>query len=72
MLEQVLKKEVKRAHCKPEPVAWKELDYGPTHYEGTDDFYTARVQWNIEQAQRRVLRNLEARGWWTLAHSVFY
>jgi hypothetical protein len=53
------------------PVAWRELDYGPTGtgLRETDDpdGYDAilahpRHQWNIEQATRRALRSLERRG----------
>ena len=44
------------------PVAWRAIDYGPTSAESDDDYETARVQWNIEQATRRSLRSLERRG----------
>jgi hypothetical protein len=44
------------------PVAWRDLDYGPTNHESTDAFLEPRVQWNLEQATRRALRSLEARG----------
>jgi len=43
----------------PWPVAWRELDYGPTD---ETVFFTPRGQWNIEQATRRALRSLERRG----------
>jgi hypothetical protein len=46
----------------PFPVAWCELDYGPTEHMGDNDYFGPRVQWNIEQATRRALRSLEARG----------
>ena len=39
-----------------QPVAWCDLDYGPTSSESDDDFYSRRVQWNLEQAIRRSLR----------------
>jgi hypothetical protein len=41
------------------PVAWRAIDYGPTDEEV---YFTARGQWNIEQALRRSLRSLERRG----------
>jgi hypothetical protein len=45
----------------PDPVAWRQLDYGPSRHEEDID-YEPSVHWNKEQAQRRALRNLEARG----------
>jgi hypothetical protein len=60
MLHQLLRLE-RKARAR-EPVAWRELDYGPTRHEGTGEFYEKRTQWNIEQAQRRALRGLERRG----------
>jgi hypothetical protein len=51
-----------------EPVAWRAIDYGPTSHE---DYDTARVQWNIEQATRRSLRSLERRGLVELGRCCF-
>jgi hypothetical protein len=56
---------------KPEPVAWRDIDYGPTSAEGEGDYFSARNKWNIEQAQRRALRNLEQRGLVVLGRYVF-
>jgi hypothetical protein len=51
------------AHCKGDPIAWRNLDYGPTeHEEDWDHFDSPECQWNIEQATRRALRSLEKRG----------
>jgi hypothetical protein len=58
MLTQLLRLEKKR----PGPVAWRDLDYGPTSSEEDDDYYDPRCQWNIEQVTRRALRSLERRG----------
>jgi hypothetical protein len=43
----------------PYPVAWRVLDFGPGHEDSFDD---PDVAWNLEQSQRRSLRNLEDRG----------
>jgi hypothetical protein len=43
------------------PVAWRNLDYGPVLALEQDPGNPA-AEWNVEQAQRRSLRNLEQRG----------
>jgi hypothetical protein len=55
-----------------EPVAWRVLNYGPTHAEGREDYNTARWQWNYEQVVRRALSSLERRGLVTLGRHAFY
>jgi hypothetical protein len=54
-----------------EPVAWRAIDYGPTSTESDDNYDTARVQWNIEQATRRSLRSLKRRGLVELGRCCF-
>jgi hypothetical protein len=44
------------------PVAWREVNYGPTKSEQDEDYSSARAQWNVEQSIRRALRSLERRG----------
>jgi hypothetical protein len=44
------------------PVAWRAINYGPSGEWRRDFDLTARIMWNIEQAQRRSLRSLEQRG----------
>jgi hypothetical protein len=41
------------------PIPWRIVDYGPTN---EDDYFSPRVQWNLEQSIRRSLRSLEHRG----------
>jgi len=77
MLRQLLRLEKARtpeASKIPRPVAWQELDYGPTQHETGEydsEHDTPRVQWNIEQAQRRALRSLERRGLVDLGQYAF-
>jgi hypothetical protein len=47
---------------KGEPVAWCDIDYGPTSSDSDPDFFSRRVQWNTEQSLRRSLRSMERRG----------
>jgi hypothetical protein len=68
MLESILRRSGERQ----EPVALRDIDYGPTALEGDPDYSSARNQWNIEQAMRRALRSLERRGLVTLARYVFF
>jgi hypothetical protein len=72
MLLSILRQE-RRFTDEPAPVSWKDIDYGPTTHERPGDtvFFTARGQWNIEQALRRALRSLEQRGLVTLDRYVF-
>ena len=51
-------------------VAWRDIDTGPGR-EGNPDYDSRRVQWNIEQTQRRALRSLEKRGLVELDRYVF-
>jgi hypothetical protein len=65
MLKQLLRLEKERTPKwseKPWPVAWKELDYRPSKSELPEVVDRQKGQWNIEQATRRALRNLEKRG----------
>ena len=55
-----------------EPVAWRDIDYGPTQAEGYADYDTPRWQWNKEQVVRRALRSLERRGLVELGSYVFH
>jgi hypothetical protein len=65
----------------PWPVAWCELDYGPTSHEIEDSSWSRQTsnkpnpkvtnEWNIEQAMRRALRNLEQRGLVELGRYAF-
>ena len=50
------------------PVAWRALDYGPPQSDHT----APKGRWNIEQATRRALRNLEKRGLVDLGRYVFF
>jgi hypothetical protein len=62
LLQSALRAERQQSeYRKGDPIAWRDLDYGPGG-ELRDDYYGARHQWNIEQAKRRALRNLERRG----------
>ena len=61
MLGSIAREATRWSKDRNEPVAWRAIDYGPTS-EGDDDYETARVRWNIEQATRRSLRSLERRG----------
>jgi hypothetical protein len=72
MLKQLLELEQKNKGTYDEgrPVAWSALDYGPFH-EGDEDYSSARVQWNLEQAQRRALRSMAERGLVDLATYSF-
>jgi hypothetical protein len=74
MLHKLLNLETRfapKSDPKPEPVAWRDIDYGPTSAESEGDFFSARNQWNIEQVQRRALRSLERRGLVVLGRYVF-
>ena len=55
-----------------DPVAWCDIDYGPTSSESDDDFDSPRVQWNIEQSTRRSLRSMERRGLVELERYCFF
>jgi hypothetical protein len=61
----------RRTGRKQDPVAWRDLNYGPTGSEESVDYHSVRNQWNIEQATRRALRSLERRGLVTLGRYVF-
>jgi hypothetical protein len=67
MLRQLLQRE--EADKVVEPVAWLELDYGSS--KRLTDWQNKRQVWNIEQAARRSLRNLEQRGLVKLRRCVF-
>lgn len=74
MLKQLAQVEANSSPIGGPPTPWRMLDYGPSHAyneaNGTPD--QVRASWNIEQAQRRALRNLEARGLVTLGRYAFY
>jgi hypothetical protein len=71
LLHSAWRKEQKRSkYRKDDPIAWRELDYGPT--SGKHDYFSPQGQWNIEQATRRALRNLEQRGFVELATYSFF
>jgi hypothetical protein len=58
LLDHLLRRELKLEYT-GEPVAWRDLDYDS---RDETDYFTPRVQWNIEQATRRALRSLARRG----------
>jgi hypothetical protein len=72
MLEQLLALEQKEDY-KGEPIAWRMLKYGWTNadYRAYVREDQAKQAWNVEQAQRRSLRNLEQRGLVRQGHYVF-
>lgn len=68
MLESIQRRQDKE---QGKPVAWRHINYGPTSNEGKPDYFSARKQWNLEQAMRRALRSLEQRGLVELGRYVF-
>jgi hypothetical protein len=72
MLEQLLALEQKEDN-KDMPIAWRMLKYGWTNSDYRDYVREdqPKIAWNVEQAQRSSLRNLEQRGLVTLGHYVF-
>jgi hypothetical protein len=73
MLEQLLALEQNEEDYNGEPIAWRMLKYGWTNsdYRNYVREDQAKIAWNVEQAQRRSLRNLEQRGLVTTGHYVF-
>jgi hypothetical protein len=65
ILRQLLQKEEES----PDPVPLLELEYGSS--KRLTDWQNPRQVWNLEQAMRRALRNLEQRGLVKLGRYVF-
>jgi hypothetical protein len=73
ILQSLLRREEadKKEYGHAEPVAWKDLDYGPWHEGSYKHGDEPRQEWNREQALRRALRSLEKRGLVDLGQYVF-
>jgi hypothetical protein len=68
ILKQLLQFEKDRG---PDPIAWRELDYGLPVNDSHEKTDTPKGQWNIEQAMRRSLRSLKQRGLVDLGRYAF-